>query len=124
MTMTYRCTICNRAGRDFAFWWLAPLTPGQRAAAIARGATLADPPLISEPVVMCPACKVAGTVVDEHGQPASHATRGPQPHEQTLVELQAEKAVTRALRAQMAEAGRVRHGAVMTEEAEYANDHA
>jgi hypothetical protein len=108
---TYRCTTCDRVGRDFAFWWLAPLTPGQRAAAIARGATLADPTLIAAPVVMCPACKVAATVVDEQGRPASHATRGPQPPEQTLVELQAEKAVTRALRAQMAGAGRVRHGA-------------
>jgi hypothetical protein len=120
MTMTYRCTTCNRVGRDYAFWWLAPLTAEQRASARVRGATLADPPLIAAPVVMCPACKVAGTVVDEHGQPASHATRGPQPHEQTLVELQAEKAVTRALRAQMAGAGRVRHGAVMSEESEYA----
>jgi hypothetical protein len=88
MTMTYRCTTCNRVGRDYAFWWLAPLTAEQRASARVRGATLADPPLIAAPVVMCPACKVAGTVVDEHGQPASHATRGPQPHEQTLVELQ------------------------------------
>jgi hypothetical protein len=100
----YRCERCGRIGRDFAFWHLFPMTPDEREDALARGATLPDPSLISEPVVMCPACKATGSAVDETGTaltPRRFLTL-------SLAEDDAHRAVTRALRAGLA--GRRPHG--------------
>lgn len=96
MPEIYRCTRtrCSRNGYAFAFWWFA------------GGETT------GEPAVWCPACKVPGTVVDSAGRSADPLAPPPEAKPRyTKASDDVYKAVTRALRAEMAGAGRVRHGA-------------
>jgi hypothetical protein len=104
---TYRCTQCSRVGYAFAFWWLAPESEQQRAAAQTRGATVPTLPLVAEPSVWCPACKTPGTVVDQDGKavdplsPPAEAHMRPDP-----VAGDYYRSVNRVLRARVAGVGR------------------
>lgn len=108
----YRCLHCPRAGGAHRWIWLQPLTEQQRAAGIALGATIPDPPLITEPVVHCPDCLVnrrgIGEVVDQDGNPAAS-------HEPPIIPCPSiqEQAARIAQRATDLPSGRIAHGQIL-----------
>lgn len=89
----YRCTRCGRVGRAFAFWWFD------------------GGPVTGEPSVWCPACKVSGSVVDQHDRAADPLAPPEDAHVRVdRLAWEVNRAVNRALRAAMAGAGRQPHG--------------